>query len=204
MALPKMPPYVAPNEHSETEGGGNGTLPSASRCDLRGLPVVHVRIFPTPDSGQGLTESGRDCSSKPFAWFANYNRESLCWKTWQRCLLGDWIEFSGRWPRSGLMRNGIAYRLPPLVPRSYARECLLWPTPVASDSRFCFNITGNRTNATRKMADGKRPSGATIGSQLIWDKDVVFMGCGILNPQFLEQLMGYPIEWTDLEDSETP
>jgi hypothetical protein len=54
------------------------------------------------------------------------------------------------------------------------------------------------------MADGKRPSGATIGSQLIWDKDVVFMGCGILNPQFLEQLMGYPIEWTDLEGSETP
>jgi hypothetical protein len=27
---------------------------------------------------------------------------------------------------------------------------------------------------------------------------------GQMNPQWVEWLMGFPLEWTDLEDSETP
>ena len=92
-----------------------------------------AKIFPTPDSGQDLTENEADCSLRRFAWFANCDQEQLCWKTWQRCLLGDWTEYSGRWPRSGLMRNGIAYRLPPLVPRISGTGFSYWVTPTATD-----------------------------------------------------------------------
>jgi len=92
-----------------------------------------ARTFPTPDSGQDLTESEADFSLKPFAWFDNSDPGSLSWKTWQRCLLGGWTEFSGRWPRSGTMRNGIVYRLHTLAHRISGTEFSYWPTPSAKE-----------------------------------------------------------------------
>ncbi len=57
---------------------------------------------------------------------------SRSWKTWQHCLLGGWEEFSETWPRSGRMRNGIAYRRAPLVPLTSAIVSgSLLPTPRA-------------------------------------------------------------------------
>lgn len=92
-----------------------------------------AKTFHTPDSGLALMASDPGCFSRPFAWFANSDRDALCWKTWQHCLLGGWIEFSGRWPRSGMMRNGIAYRLPPLVPRISGTGCSFLPTPTTQE-----------------------------------------------------------------------
>jgi DNA (cytosine-5)-methyltransferase 1 len=37
---------------------------------------------------------------------------ALCWRTWQRCLVEGWEQFSGTWPRSGMTRNGIAFQRP--------------------------------------------------------------------------------------------
>ncbi len=47
---------------------------------------------------------------------ASYDRSSSSWRTSQRCLVEGWGEFSETWPRSGMMRNGTVFRLPPLVP----------------------------------------------------------------------------------------
>ena len=85
-----------------------------------------------PGKGQDLTANDQDCFSRPFAWFENCNRELLCWRTWQRCLLEGWTEFLGRWPRSGLMLNGIVYRLPPLVRRISGTGFLFSPTAKAN------------------------------------------------------------------------
>jgi hypothetical protein len=184
-----------------------------------------ARTFPTPDSGQVLTESEADYSLRPFAWFANYNREQLCCRTWQRCLLGDWTEFSGRWPRSGLMRSGIAYRLPPLVPRISGTGCSFWPTPRALEIRNGDSHLRERTKPGRAgpsgltsmvqyVESGRYPTptardyrsgkgktqaerGRTAGPSL------AEMSGGLLNPQWVEWLMGFPLGWTDLGDSET-
>lgn len=61
-----------------------------------------------------------------------------------------------------------------------------WPTPVASDA-----YTHNLKSSQQK--EGSRHSvnlPSAVGGQL--------------NPTFVEWLMGFPIGWTDLEDSETP
>lgn len=111
---------------------------ATSKESIASSEVSHVRIFPTPDEGQDWPQSEADCFSRPFAWFENCNPEQLSWRTWQRCLLGGWIEFSGRWPRSGMMLGGIAYRLPPLVLRISGTGCLSsqrWPTPIANDAQ---------------------------------------------------------------------
>jgi len=115
---------------SETSGSAEGATLSGSTASSADFPV---RTFPTPGKEQDLREPEAGSSSRPFAWFANYDREQLCWRTWQGCLLEGWTEYSGRWPRSGLMLNGIAYQLPPLVRRTSATESSWLPTPAASE-----------------------------------------------------------------------
>jgi hypothetical protein len=72
---------------------------------------------------------------------ANYDRASSSWRTSQLCLVAllnnqaDGSDVSsGTWPRSGTMRNGIAYLHPPLAPLTDATECGLWPTIVKYDA----------------------------------------------------------------------
>ena len=63
---------------------------------------------------------------------ARYDRATSSWRTSQLCLDGALSEFSETWPRSGTMRNGTAYQLPPLVPLTDATASGSWPTPSAS------------------------------------------------------------------------
>lgn len=92
----------------------------------------HVRTFPTLASAPELPAPVLAYGSiwyEPFAW---YDRDSQSWRTWQRCLVGEWELFSETWPRSGRMRNGIAYRRAPLVPLTSAiASGSLLPTPRA-------------------------------------------------------------------------
>jgi len=170
-----------------TSGNADGTTCSRSISSAEDFPV---RIFPMPGQGQDLTASGLDCSSTPFAWFENCSQKLSCWRTWQRCLLGGWMPFSGRWPRSGMVVNGIAYQLQPLVPRISGTGCsswgVLWPTPDASDRGAPKQWTGTRPSGTKESKTLQAAAG------------------GRLNPEWVEWLMGFPEGWTDLEDSETP
>lgn len=67
---------------------------------------------------------------------ANYDRDTSSWRTSQRSLVEGWTVFSETWPRSGMMRNGIAYQLPPLVPLTAATDSGLLPTPITTDHRI--------------------------------------------------------------------
>ena len=91
-----------------------------------------ARTFQMPETGQALKENnlafGKKCYT-PFAWFS---QSSQSWKTFQHSLAGAWIEFSGIWPRAGMIRNGIAYRLQPLVRLTDVTEYSSLPTPVAT------------------------------------------------------------------------
>ena len=97
------------------------------------LPASRVRTFLLQDGAPDLPAPVRDSfghSCEPFAWF---DQKSRSWKTWQRCLVEGWETFSDTWPRSGMTRNGIAYRRPPLVPLTEGTESgSLLPTTTAS------------------------------------------------------------------------
>lgn len=95
-----------------------------------------VRTFQTPASVPVLTEIVVDYSLKSSVSLAKFDPDSLSWRTSQLCLTGGLTEFSGNWPRSGLMLNGTAYQLPPLVPRTSVTGCLSshrFPTPSSSE-----------------------------------------------------------------------
>ena len=203
-----------------------------------------------------------------------WDPDTSSWKTSQLCLLGGLETFSEPWPRSGTMQNGIAYRLPPLVPLTGATGSLSWPTPSAGQHNYSEDPDNWLARRERLKAKGINGNGAGMplgiavklwptplsrdyrsesctpevaakraahprGKSLSWavtypEGEVArfptpsatdhkgsskpgqrrgqltdpAMGAipagGQLNPTWVEWLMGFPLGWTDLEDSETP
>ena len=86
------------------------------------------------------------------ASLANYDPASCSWRTSQRCLIEGWTVFSATWPRSGMMRGGIAYQLAPLALLTEETDCGSLPTPRSTDGH-----KGQRTlaGAQKELARGK-------------------------------------------------
>lgn len=78
-------------------------------------------------------------------WFASYDPPSSSWKTSQRSLVEGLETFSETWPRSGMMRGGTAYQLPPLAPLTAATGSGLLPTPEASNAKATAMRSGGRS-----------------------------------------------------------
>jgi hypothetical protein len=130
-----------------------------------------ARTYPSPGQVPDLPEPVRDSGGKwfePFAWF---DRASQSWRTWQRCLIGEWEPFSETWPRSGMMRNGIAYRRQPLAPLTAETESGLLPTPEASNTKAVALRSAGRSPRnflaqlpTPRATDGDKGSRTTEGA----------------------------------------
>lgn len=181
--------------------------------------VFHAKTFLSQGREQDWQESEADCFTKQCESFAKWDQDSLCWRTSQRCLFEDWTRFSGRWPRSGTMQNGNVYRRVPLVRRTSEIESSCWVgTPTASmtvrsdrgvrKTPTPAEIATGKTKANRfptptardyRSGKGKTQAdrGRTAGPSL------AEVSGGLLNPQWVEWLMGFPIGWTDCEGLET-
>lgn len=96
-------------------------------------------------------------------WFARHV-EGM-WLTPQTDLVSPsgLTEFSETWPRSGMTRNGIAYLLPPLVPRIDANEFGSWPTP-----RNCMAMAANFTEKAIMKSHSRFPNLETVVQQKMW------------------------------------
>ena len=93
---------------------------------------------------------------------------------------GDGLEeFLETWPRSGLMHNGTAYKLPDLTHFTEGIEFGLLPTPTARDWKD----------------NGKSPAELVRNSTTL-----ATIANGPLNPNWIEWLMGYPQGFTELKD----
>ena len=65
--------------------------------------------------------------------WASYDPDTSLWKTYQGSLFGGLEMFSGTWPNSGTMRNGVVFPLRPWVPLISVSGSSLWRTPQATD-----------------------------------------------------------------------
>ena len=138
----------------------------------------------TPEGAQELKVQDQDCGVKLPGWLASYDQNMSSWKTSQHCLVEGLDVFLETWPRSGMMRNGIAYQLPPLALRTDGIESGLWPTPQASDNRDRGNLSSGAVK--RRREKGKQISLSQSVSEV----------SGQLNPTWVEWLMGFPLGWT--------
>jgi hypothetical protein len=162
-----------------------------------------VKTLALQDGAPAWLARVRGYGPKCLELFARFDPDTQLWKTSQRCLIEGYQTWSQTWPRSGLIRNGIAYRLAPLVPLTDVTECGLWPTPIARDAR-------SRKGARRsKNAQGSEPLSVQVWATPTVHGNYNRKGAsatsgdgqagGALNPTWVEWLMGYPAGWTDLE-----
>lgn len=75
-----------------------------------------ARISRSPEREQDWEASDRAYGRSSPESLATFDPATRSWRTSQLCLDGGLETFSATWPRSGIASNGIAYRLPPLVP----------------------------------------------------------------------------------------
>jgi hypothetical protein len=143
------------------------------------------------DTAPDYPEAVRDSTGRLCVAFAWLDLASGSWRTWQRCLHGGWELFSETWPRSGMTRNGIAFRRPPSVPLTEETGCSLLPTVGKNEFRGCSRkrFVGSPSFRGAKMSEGLRNC----------ESDPQY-----LHPSFAEVVMGFPIGWTELEPAETP
>lgn len=143
--------------------------------------------------------------------FANFDPATSSWRTSQRCLVEGWQQFSETWPRSGMTRNGTAYRLPTLAPLTGVTESGLLPTPTAGDAK----ASGSRNTPTSQahpvvsLCDAVRGDRGTGRQQFATPDANCWKGGaenqrkgqlnGSLNPTWVEWLMGFPLGWTALK-----
>ena len=129
--------------------------------------------------------SGGKCTES----LANYDPDSRSWKTSQTSFIPELNKFAGRWPRSGMTRNGTLYPLPMWVRPTSAKDSGLWPTPTVQDSENDAGPSQWKRNSYPLNVEVHRANGKTATTKT-----------GKLNPTWVEWLMGFPTGWTDLED----
>jgi len=139
--------------------------------------------------------------------FANYDRTMSLWKTWQHSLFGGLTAFSATWPRAGMTRNGIAFLHRPLVRLIDVTGSSFWPTPQVSmihaehytlPTSYRHWQEGRQVHLTQVLRDSRMWPDRAVTVLL-----PVTPG-GQASPRWIEWLMGFPDDWTDLEDSGMP
>ena len=180
--------------------------------------VFHASQFQTRASAKGSQRlHNLVCGTNSIESFAYYDRNMSSWKTCQQSFLTDLESFSETWPRQGITVNGVAYQHRMLEP--VTREIVggLLPTPLASDPerKAKFKQGGNPLMGallpTPRASEWKGCGQVGSKSSLDWAEKGYLSGvlnetCSPqigeathLNPSFVEEMMGYPIGWTDLE-----
>ena len=182
-SIGQMSPSFQTSETStEQNSGGQLCLPGG----------FHVKMYQSATHREKeSTERGQDSGWKCAVLLAKRGRLSRSWKTQQTCLNGDLEEFSGTWPRSGMMRNGIAYQLPTLARPISGIGYGLWPTPETGMGQRGYQHPS-------KVLSGSSTHHITVN-----DFARAYFGIKKLPPCIPEWLMGFPESWTDLENNDS-
>ena len=161
----------------------------------------HAKTLAWQGGGQGSTKApAADYGQSTPVLLAKYDHNTSSWRTSQLCLEGGLTAFSETWPRSGMMRSGTAYQLPPLVRLTDATGSGLWQTPVADD---CVNSAKGKYNS---RGEPKLSAQVKLWATPLNRNSVTLatIAGGSLNPTWVEWLMGFPADHTALNASETP
>jgi hypothetical protein len=164
--------------------------PSAASPPMSSAAASHAKTFPARALKPGWAAAEAVYGQNLPGSFATFDRATSSWKTYQRCFLEEWEPFLETWPRSGMTRSGIAFLLPTLASPKGGIGSGLLPTLIAGDAKGARNGTAS----TRDLS-----SGLTL-TDWLW----LNVGRGMVDPGSAEQLMGFPIGWTELEPSAMP
>lgn len=160
-----MSPVTTTCGPSRPNGSGQTEFPWMSSAE--GFPVRTSRL---QERGRDSPANDRDYGASTPELLARFDPDTSSWRTWQLCLVEGLETFSETWPRSGLMRSGIAYQLPPLAPLTDEIGFGLWPTPTLTYTRADWTqeeITARQEEVkAATLAKGKHHTGNGFGLNL--------------------------------------
>ena len=158
-----------------------------------------AKMSASQERKRGLKAKGQRSGQSSIVSFAKFSRDGSLLKMSQgysqQTMEGSLQKFSENFPRVGIMQNGELYQPLWLEQTISENECLLFPTPRASNPGSRINSKGGKIlqQEVEKSVGIRDSSGKLVNRN-----------GGQLNPQWVEWLMGFPQGWTDLEVLETP
>ncbi len=191
---------------------------TSGRCEVecyRDLPMSSMggspaRTLVLQDMELAWAESEADFSSTSQGLSVKQTRDLYFSKTSQQLELVASMVSRKHLPSSGMISGGRLYQPKKLAPVTFAKDGSDLPTPTAqsygSNQGGAAGRTGKRRQSVASMAsrgliptpmarDWKGSGGANRESP-----DLSFTMGGNLNPRFVEEIMGYPVGHTSLED----
>ena len=168
---------------------------------LAGFPA---RTLALRGGGQALPEAEVPCGNTWQGLLGRYDPSTHSLKTAQCSLFEDLKPSSVTLPRWGSMQDGELYQQQTLVRPTSENESGLWPTITATANQLSPSMQSRYANPiwptpTAHMAkETNAPSEASRNEPTLASR----FG-GHLNPPWVEWLMGWPLEWTDLKPLET-
>lgn len=186
------------------KGAGNSSFVAGSRS--------YVKTSVQPEKALESTENAQGCGEKWHGSLAKYDPDSSSWKTAQCLLLGGLEEFSETWSRWGLMRNGVVYPLESVALGMRETEFgYLLPTP--NTKGLDGGSNSRRSNKRRMMPTPKKQDMRHATTRHItatdkhWESNLgevltALTGLKKWSPNFVEWLMGWPIDHTGLQPLE--
>ena len=188
------------------------------------LGDFHARTSVQLEGGLESPEKVAQCGNTWRELLAKYNPDTALWKTAQCSLIED-LELSlETWPRWGSMRNGECYRQPMLAQITLENGFgLSERIPNNIDFFHTPCTTGidggsNSRKALKKRMETYPTPNAKMYRNLNYNKELCFKRAekhqtdlamvsvmqfgGQLNPAWVEWLMGWPVQWTELKPLE--
>ena len=176
-----------------------------------------VKTSAQQEWAQESTESAAECGKKWPALLAKFDHDSHLWRTVQCSLLEDLNASLQTLPQWGTTVGGELYLLPTLVQTTAEKEFGLSPngetffhTPNTtgldgvSNSRKALKKRQQSWPTPTANEDAAGKPGAKM-QQMLGNHPKVRQdpNGGVLNPTWVEWLMGWPLGWTDLKPMET-
>lgn len=199
---------------------GKGTLLNQSTSSQA---ASHARTLAVQECEEAWTASEADYFSRSLGLYASFDRDSFTWKMSQGCLFEGWTESAQSWPRYSMTIGLECYQLSTWEHRTSENESgFLLPTPTAQDNggynksassgaQIRYGLEGMaRKNLwpTPKASEAsrgdshseRRRNTPSLTTEVNIEAETYG---GHLNPQWVEWLMGLPIDATELEPWET-
>jgi len=150
------------------------------------LEDSHAKILAQPEKGQELKEADPDCGVKWHESFLKYDHDTHGLRTHRSLFSVAFNEFSATLPKWGMMRNGELYqrKTPGLFTREVGFGFL--HTPTKSDWKH-----SGRVDAAERYIKSDHQLKVTVWIQSF--------GYRSPHPEPLEEMMFWPLGWTDLK-----
>jgi len=162
--------------------------------------ATHANHLAPQESGEGqmtLATSGLRC-------LESYDRQDqlgLCVKMLKDTLPMGLIASAMTWRKKDTKCGRSLYLLAPLNRRTFATEFGLLRTPLAMEGGESWAEVDKRRQAMRERGDRRTGNLYKLTHEA---QKLDGVTDGVLIPEFVEWMMGYPIGWTEIKPSETP